>query len=50
MTKEVTCPPCGTVLSGEGDDELVTIVQDHAKREHGSEPDRAHILESAREV
>ncbi len=50
MAKEVTCPPCGKVMRAEGDDELVSMVQTHARTEHASELDREHILSSAREV
>jgi hypothetical protein len=52
MAKEVTCPPCGEVLRGEDDDELVGAVINHAKV-HGhevGEADRETILADAREV
>jgi len=52
MAKEVTCPPCGEVLRGESDDELVGAVMAHAKV-HGhdvGEADRATILSEAGEV
>jgi predicted small metal-binding protein len=52
MAKEVTCPPCGEVLRGENDDELVSAVIGHAKS-HGhevGETERDQILSEAREV
>jgi hypothetical protein len=52
MAKQVVCPPCGEVIRGESDDELVTNVMDHAKN-HGHElgdSDRAEILSGATEV
>jgi predicted small metal-binding protein len=52
VSKEVVCPPCGEVLRGENDDELVTVVVNHA-RGHGhdvSEVDREQILSTAYEV
>jgi hypothetical protein len=49
MAKEATCPSCGEVLRGEGDDEYVEAVQRHAKT-HGSEPPRHYILSAARVV
>ncbi len=42
--KKVICPPCGTEIRGETDDELVRKVQEHAKREHGRDLTREHIL------
>jgi len=50
MAKEVICPPCGETIRAENDDELVSAVQDHAEREHGSTLTAEHILASAREV
>jgi hypothetical protein len=52
MAKEVVCPPCGEVLRGENDDELVANVLSHAKTHghEGSDADRDHILSTAREV
>ena len=52
MTKEVMCPPCGEMISGANDDELVANVIGHAKN-HGHEigdADRDEILASAREI
>jgi transcription initiation factor IIE alpha subunit len=52
MAKQVVCPPCGEVLSGADDDDLVASVMDHAKV-HGLElgdADRAQILSEAVEV
>jgi predicted small metal-binding protein len=50
MSKEVTCPPCGEVMRGSSDDELVTKVQSHAKVEHGHDLTRDEVLASAREA
>ncbi len=50
MAKEVTCPPCGEVIRGANDDDLVAKVQQHAKEHHQLDLDREHILESAREA
>jgi predicted small metal-binding protein len=52
MAKQVVCPPCGEVIRGDSDDELVTNVISHAKN-HGHElgdTDRAEILSGATEV
>jgi hypothetical protein len=52
MAKQVVCPPCGEVISGENDDELVTNVIGHAKN-HGHElgdNDRAEMLAGAQAV
>jgi predicted small metal-binding protein len=49
VAKEVVCPPCGEVLRGENDDELVASVVGHAKV-HGHElgdADREEILSTA---
>jgi predicted small metal-binding protein len=42
--KKVVCPPCGTEISAQTDDELVRKVQEHAKKEHGRDLTRDHIL------
>jgi predicted small metal-binding protein len=34
---EVTCPPCGTALTADTEEELIPIVQDHARKEHQQE-------------
>ena len=60
MAKEVTCPPCGEIIRGKDDAELIANVHQHA-RDHGHEtpPEmagmtaeeiNAHILSDAREV
>jgi predicted small metal-binding protein len=52
VAKEVVCPPCGEVLRGENDDELVAVVVSHAKG-HGheiGEANREEILSTAYEV
>lgn len=45
MGFSTTCGPCGTVLTADDEDGLVTLVQTHA-REHDGAPDlpREHIL------
>ena len=50
VVKKVGCPPCGTEISAEKEEELVLSVQDHAKREHGHELTREHILAAAEEA
>jgi predicted small metal-binding protein len=50
MAKELTCPPCGQVIRGEDDDDLVLNVQRHAKEQHDLDVDREHILASAHET
>lgn len=57
MAKEVTCPPCGAVIRGADDAELVANVRQHA-REHDHEMPAgmtdeqidAQILSESREV
>ena len=36
MAKEVTCPPCGAVVRGNDDSELLANVREHAL-DHGRE-------------
>lgn len=48
--KKVMCPPCGTEITAQTDDELVRKVQEHAKKEHATDLTREHILEVAKEV
>lgn len=50
MAKQRNCPPCGTILTADSDDELVAAVRAHALEHHGVELDPAHILEEAVEV
>lgn len=52
MAKEVKCPPCGEMIRGDNDDELVANVISHAKV-HGhelGEADRGEILSTAQEM
>jgi hypothetical protein len=57
MAKEVTCPPCGAIVRGNDDSELLANVRQHAL-DHGHEVPlgmtvedfEAHILNEAREV
>ncbi|HLJ62095.1 MAG TPA: DUF1059 domain-containing protein [bacterium] len=48
--KKVVCPPCGTEISAQTDDDLVRKVQEHAKKEHGQDLTREHILAVAKEA
>jgi predicted small metal-binding protein len=50
MTKQRVCPPCGSVLTAETDDELVAAVQEHARTRHGADVERQHILDEATEA
>ena len=45
MTLTLTCRHCGTALNADTEDELVALVQEHA-RTHGDKPEmtREHIL------
>ena len=45
MSVSLTCGPCGTVITGENEDDLVSRVQQHAAA-HDDTPDlsREHIL------
>jgi predicted small metal-binding protein len=49
MEKIITCP-CGFVLRGANDDEVVEKAQDHARAVHGMELTRDQALEMARPV
>ena len=52
MAKEIKCPPCGEMIRGNNDDELVANVVSHAK-DHGhelGEADRGEILSTAQEM
>jgi predicted small metal-binding protein len=48
--QEVLCPPCGTVIQAQTEDQLVEEVQAHAKQFHGHDPSREEILSFAREL
>ena len=37
MPREITGPTCGEVVRANGDEELVPLVQGHAKERHGSD-------------
>jgi predicted small metal-binding protein len=45
--KKVTCPPCGAEFKSHSDDELVALVQNHAKVFHRHDLSRDHILQEA---
>lgn len=42
--KYALCPPCGTVFSGETEDDVVRATQAHAQEKHDYLPPRAEIL------
>lgn len=42
--KYLICPPCGNVLEGNNEDDLVRATQAHAKEKHGYEAPREEIL------
>lgn len=48
--KKVTCPPCGAEFKVEDADELVEIVQRHAKTKHNTDLSREEILNAAKDV
>jgi hypothetical protein len=57
MAKEVTCPPCGAVIRGEDDADLIANVRQHVSEHNHEMPAGltdeeidAHILSDAREV
>jgi len=43
MTKIINCD-CGLVARGDTDDELVAVVQEHAREAHGMELTREQVL------
>ena len=45
--KKVICPPCGAEFATHNDDELVEVVQKHAKKFHRHDVTREHILKEA---
>ena len=45
--KKVDCPPCGAEFATHSDDELVEIVQKHAKTFHQHDVTRDQILKEA---
>ncbi len=42
--KYALCPPCGTVFSGETEEDVVRATQEHAQKKHDYLPPRAEIL------
>lgn len=46
--QEVVCPPCGTVIRGETEEQLIASVQAHAQQSHGHLPSREEILSTLR--
>jgi len=47
MKKIIQCP-CGSVIEGQSDDEVVKKAQDHAKSVHGMDLSREQALSMAR--
>jgi predicted small metal-binding protein len=47
MRKVIQCP-CGSVIEGQGDDEVVKKAQEHAKTTHGMDLSREQALSMAR--
>ncbi len=47
MNKVIECP-CGQVIQGGSDDEVVSKAQEHAKRDHDMEMSREQALSMAR--
>ncbi|MDP2936163.1 MAG: DUF1059 domain-containing protein [Dehalococcoidia bacterium] len=47
MAKVINCP-CGTTIRAESDDELVELVQKHAREVHNQEAKREDVLAMAR--
>jgi predicted small metal-binding protein len=47
LSKRVTCPPCGAIIQGETDDDLVAKLQQHSRDEHGMSLSRDQILAMA---
>ena len=44
MIKQATCPPCGTIIHGENDDDLVKKLQQHTREQHGMVLSREQVL------
>jgi predicted small metal-binding protein len=47
MTKVIQCP-CGSVIEGQNDDDVVQKAQEHARTTHGMELSREQALAMAR--
>jgi predicted small metal-binding protein len=47
MKKVITCA-CGSVIEGQGDDDVVKKAQEHAKATHGMDLSREQALSMAR--
>lgn len=47
MAKVISCP-CGTTIRAESDDELISLVQKHAREVHNQEAKREDILAMAK--
>lgn len=44
MSMNLTCGPCGTVITADDEESLVAAVQAHARTHDGTELPREHIL------
>lgn len=44
MPYRETCPPCGTLISGDDRDEVADAILRHARDAHGHELSREHVL------
>jgi hypothetical protein len=50
MAKKVTCPLCGTDITGDTEDALVTAADAHGDENHGMRAPRDMIVSMATEV
>ena len=50
MAKQVTCPLCGQVITGDDDDALVAAADQHGDDTHGMRAPREMILANATET
>jgi hypothetical protein len=48
VTLEVECPACGAIVTGTGEEDLVTRAREHTADAHGYVVPRDHVLERAR--
>jgi predicted small metal-binding protein len=48
MTAKIIECPCGAVIDGEGDDDVIGRAQDHARSTHGMDLSREQALSMAR--
>ncbi|WP_255150976.1 DUF1059 domain-containing protein [Halorarius halobius] len=50
MTRELQCPDCEFMIRSESTDQLVEMVQQHAKESHDMEMSRSDVMDIARTV